>query len=73
MRMARVALLGAAFALTLAGASAASDDAEIEKFSWNKLFDYTGCISAIAMADTPSGVSSATGICGRMIVNWWNE
>jgi hypothetical protein len=74
-RTVRVALLGAALALTLGGAARAQEGgtAEEEKWSWPKWWDYSGCISTIAMAETPSGVSAAIGLCGRMLGNYWKE
>ena len=73
-RTARAALLGAALALTLGGAARAQDGgAEEDKWNWPKAWDYAGCISSIAMAETPSGVASAVGMCGRALSNWFKE
>ena len=72
-----VALLGAALALTLGGAAHAAQvprgTVEVEKWSWPKAWDYSGCISSIAMAETPSAVSAAVGMCGRALSNWFKE
>jgi hypothetical protein len=75
-RAARAALLGAALALMLGGVAHAQVDGgsvDEEKWSWPKWWDYSGCISAIAMAETPTGVSAAIGMCGRMLVGYWKE
>jgi len=74
-RRVHVALLGVALALTVGGAARAQDGgtAEEDKWNWPKAWDYAGCISSIAMAETPSGVASAVSMCGRALSNWFKE
>jgi len=78
-RTARATLLGVALALTLSGGARAGEVSGVtrtvdeDKWSWPKWWDYSGCVGSIAMAETPSGIASAVGMCGRMLGNWFKE
>jgi len=74
---ARAAMIPFALSLSLALAApvGATDETEdsVEKLNPVKFWDYAGCISALAAADTPAGMIAAFHQCGRVITLYWNE
>lgn len=70
-----VSLLGLALLLALppAGVLAEPDDAtEINGWSWEKFFDYSGCALSIGLAASgPPGATLAVFACARVAVKYW--